>query len=481
MKLLLLAVASALLRSPVGKSPYSPGVFTYEHGGEDWKAGRCSSREKQSPIAFEKADEALPVAGSFLYRYHELTSPIELYASTTSLVAELAGLGVGGLTLDDEYYHLMNIKFKVSGEHPISGIRFPAEIHLVHKHAISDKMLIVALPTTSPSGPQLGVGNATNGTNGTNGSNATPVVLAPFEVVPTLTSLDGDYNLARFLTRPAPVPNTKVDVPLDILTPLDLGLWMEGTFWRYGGSLTAPPCGLGVSWLVRQQPLQASDAQVEALAQALLAATFNFGNARNPMPRNSRPVSVWKAEKDPDDYTVVAVDPARYAYRSERNIATRAKTEGALKDLKATVDYLRNLDSRLSRGAAAHSAVLHGKEPPLPPGAEDVSVPVGEWKAHVDPIRDHIIGAVAAAAGMTVPPLVAATTAAPLLTTAAPVATTAAPLAPAPAGNATNASGANGTNGTNGTALFLRSRSMRRAAAPAPARPLWRAWLELFS
>merc|ERR550537_466760 len=130
----------------------------------------------------------------------------------TSLVAELAGLGVGGLTLDDEYYHLMNVKFKVAGEHPISGIRMPAEIHLVHKHAISDKMLIVALPTTSPSGPQLGLGN------GTNGSNGTPVVLAPFEVVPTLAALDGDYNLARFLTRPAPVPNTKVPVPLDVLT-----------------------------------------------------------------------------------------------------------------------------------------------------------------------------------------------------------------------------------------------------------------------
>merc|ERR1719443_2336394 len=366
----------------------------------------------------------------------------------------------------------MNIKFKVSGEHPISGIRFPAEIHLVHKHAISDKMLIVALPTTSPSGPQVG-GNATNGTNGTNGSNATPVVLVPFEVVPTLSTLDGDYNLARFLSRPAPVPNTKVPVNLDILTPLDLGQWMEGTYWRYGGSLTAPPCGLGVSWLVRQQPLMASDAQVEALAQAMLSAT-PFGNARNPMPRNSRPVSVWKAEKDPDDYTVVSVDPARYAYRSERNIATRAKTDGALKDLKATVDYLRSLDTRLGRAAAAHSAVLHGKEPPLPPGAEDISVPVGEWKAHVDPIRDHIIGAVAAAAGMTAPPpTMPPTTAAPVPTTAAAI-TTAAPLLTTPApnasmGNGTNATGANGTNGTNGTALFL---ALRRSA-----RPSWFAWL----
>ena len=32
--------------------------------------------------------------------------------------------------------------------------------------------------------------------------------------------------------------------------------------------------------------------EVAALTQALMSFTFNYGNARNPMPRNSRPVSV---------------------------------------------------------------------------------------------------------------------------------------------------------------------------------------------
>ena len=55
------------------------------------------------------------VAGSFQYRYHQLTSPIALYATTTEVVADLNGLGVGGLTLDDGWYHLVNVHFKVRG------------------------------------------------------------------------------------------------------------------------------------------------------------------------------------------------------------------------------------------------------------------------------------------------------------------------------------------------------------------------------
>lgn len=449
----LFLVGAVLRRGPVGASPYSSGIFTYEHGGDDWTAGRCSSREKQSPIAFEKADETLPVAGNFLYRYHKVQSPVEMYATTTSLVVELNGQGVGGLTLDGGYYNLMNIHFKVEAEHPISGVRLPAEVHLTHKHAVTDEVLIVAIPITSPSNQQLDV--AAPPTNVSNSSNATHAFLAkqPVEVVPSVPGgQGGDYNLERVLYTPAPIPNTKADVPLDVVWPLDLAQWMDGTYWRYGGSLTNPPCGIGVTWLVRQQQLDASDGQIDALRDAIMHQS-PFGNARNTMPRNTRPVSVFRAERDPDDYATVSVDAARYAYRSERNLDTRDKTNGALKNLKATVDYMRSLDNRLGRGAAAHSSVLHGNEPPLPPGVEENAVLPADWKAHVDPLRDHIIGAVGKAAGMTSPPTTSAPTTAmatPLPTTPAVVATT-----PAPAGNAT-ANGTNGTNGTNAT-FFLQA------------------------
>jgi carbonic anhydrase len=454
MRVQLLTLVGAVIRSPVGTSPYSSGVFTYEHGGDDWTAGRCASREKQSPIAFEKADEALPVAGSFLFRYHKVASPVEMYATLTSFVVELNGLGVGGLTLDGGYYNLMNVKFKVQAEHPISGTRLPAEVQLVHKHAVTDEMLIVAIPITSPSSAQLNVAAPAN--NASNSSNATHAFLAkqPVEVVPSVPGgQGGDYNLERILHTPAPIPNTKAEVPLDIVWPLDLAQWMEGTYWRYGGSLTSPPCGLGVTWLVRQQQLDASDAQVDALRDALLHQS-SFGNSRNTMPRNMRPVSVFRAEKDPDDYAAVTVDADRYAYRSDRNLATRDLTNQALKDLKATVGYMRSLDNRLARGAAAHSAVLHGNEPPLPPGVSETVPLPADWKVHVDSLRDHIVGAVAKAAGITTPPTTSAPTTAMVTTT--PMVTTPAPTTPPPAGNATAANGTNGSNASNAT-FFLQS------------------------
>jgi len=455
MRAQLLTLVGAVLRSPVGTSPYSSGVFTYEHGGDDWTAGRCASREKQSPIAFEKADESLPIAGSFLYRYHKVQSPVELYATMTSLVADLNGLGVGGLTLDGGYYNLMNVHFKVEAEHPISGVRLPAEVHLAHKHAVTDDVLIVAIPITSPSNAQLDVAAP----NASNSSNATHAFLAkqPVEVIPSIPGgQGGDKNLERFLYTPAPIPNTKTEVPLDVVWPLDLAQWMDGTYWRYGGSLTNPPCGIGVTWLVRQQQLEASDAQIDALRDALMHQN-PYGNARNTMPRNSRPVSVFRAEQDPEDYATVSVDADRYAYRSDRNLATRDLTNGALKDLKATVTYMRSLDHRLAKGAAVHSAVLHGEEPPLPPGVKEGAVTSEDWKVHVDALRDHIIGAVAKAAGMTMPPTTSAPTTA-MVTTPMPVMTTPAPTTPLPLGNTTangtNGSAANGTNGTNATFLL---------------------------
>lgn len=69
---------------------------------------------------------------------------------------------------------------------------------------------------------------------------------------------------------------------------VDPAQWLPAShaYFRYDGSLTAPPCTEGVLWLVLQQPLSASPAQLAALGRL-------FGpNARPVQPLNGRRVSL---------------------------------------------------------------------------------------------------------------------------------------------------------------------------------------------
>jgi carbonic anhydrase len=55
-------------------------------------------------------------------------------------------------------------------------------------------------------------------------------------------------------------------------------------FLRYEGSLTTPPCSENVDWAVLTQPIQASPAQVDALARLYPS------NARPLRPLHRRPL-----------------------------------------------------------------------------------------------------------------------------------------------------------------------------------------------
>jgi len=110
--------------------------------------------------------------------------------------------------------------------------------------------------------------------------------------------------LANLMTYPLPADGEEKTVnlragPVDLLSPLMSGTGASGlsllqetpmptSFFQYRGSLTAPPCSEQVTWLVRREPLYASQSQIELIRVAILQANSNFPNARSVMPLMGR-------------------------------------------------------------------------------------------------------------------------------------------------------------------------------------------------
>lgn len=89
--------------------------------------------------------------------------------------------------------------------------------------------------------------------------------------------------------------------------PMDLNQLIQGgTYLEYHGSLTAPPCSDIATWLVRAQPLMASDAQVNVLMGAIYATNGGVGNYREAMPLGGRELRAWTTTYTQDPLAAAA-------------------------------------------------------------------------------------------------------------------------------------------------------------------------------
>merc|ERR1719311_1543087 len=98
-------------------------------------------------------------------------------------------------------------------------------------------------------------------------------------------------QLQHFLKAPLPIINTKSIAVVNEMDPLDLNSFMKGgVYLEYAGSLTSPPCATNVIWMVRRNPIFASKTQIQLLSDMIFQMTADFGNYREAMPMNGRPI-----------------------------------------------------------------------------------------------------------------------------------------------------------------------------------------------
>ncbi|XP_061532464.1 carbonic anhydrase 12 [Phycodurus eques] len=154
-------------------------------------------------------------------------------------------------------------------EHMVNGKQYAAELHIVHYN--SEKYPNVSMAFDKSDGL---------------------AVLGVF--IEIGASSPGYENFLSHLSQIKTKSNTKTIPAFDISSLMPKRL---DEYFRYDGSLTAPPCYQNVMWTVFKKPVTISQAQYDTLTATLLASPANHvtavplvNNFRNPRPIENRVV-----------------------------------------------------------------------------------------------------------------------------------------------------------------------------------------------
>lgn len=128
------------------------------------------------------------------------------------------------ITVGGQVYKLLQYHFHTHSEHVVNGVAYPMEVHFVHKNEASGKLAVVGVFFKEGAENQF---------------------LAPFIAhLPAQKDATFDDNALTF--------NVADCLPAN------------RSYFTYGGSLTTPPCSEIVTWLVMENPVEASHEQIDA-------------------------------------------------------------------------------------------------------------------------------------------------------------------------------------------------------------------------
>ncbi len=251
--LMLTACTSVPKSPPEGKKETEadnsvPAWSYHEEGGPDhWGKidsafSDCANGTEQSPIDIELANVQLDKGVADINLSYQPTAFTIMNNGHTIQANDASGSNT--ITVDDEDYSLVQMHFHKPSEHQLNGQPFEMEGHLVHQNK-EGKLAVLGFLIQ-----------------------------------------EGEKNqvLAEMWSK-LPQEKTEEDVPLDKTVDLENLLPEEKTFLRYSGSLTTPPCSEGVKWLLLDQPIEMSKAQIDAFG------AIYPNNSRPTQPLDGRNIS----------------------------------------------------------------------------------------------------------------------------------------------------------------------------------------------
>ncbi len=214
--LLCLAAAPAFAEGPVHWGYEGP------EGPEYWGKlspdfALCSTGKQQSPVNIPSSAAVNPANLKFDYK----SSPLDILNNGHTIEGEYHEGST--LTLDGVPYQLAQFHFHNPSEHEANGKLDAMELHLVHKSANGDVVVVGVWIEPGAENKAL---------------------------APVFSNLPKQQQDAK------PVPGATVNAA-DFLPTTQ-------TYYRYDGSLTTPPCSQGVKWIMMSTPVTASAEQLAA-------------------------------------------------------------------------------------------------------------------------------------------------------------------------------------------------------------------------
>jgi len=373
--------------------------FNYAHHGQDWRSGHCGSRERQSPLDFSAKAMLLPASDEKLYfSYEAITGGFTFQNNGHTLSADMAGQGFGGISYEGGWYNIMNINFHAKSEHTFAGRHYALEMHLVHKQYDGNSIIIVAVPIDNARKVDIdlvyGIAQNVPGAAGFKGDHMTRVVADfpnpalleeessasgkkkrllrggvggggpwfPADLPPYKgpDSADANFNidLQGFLKQRSPKLYEIQQASATENQPINLNNFLkDGTYIEYQGSYTAPPCTEAVTWMVRREPIMASNEQVRFLYETVYMMTNDFGNYRSTMPLNGR----WITVRAGENRIPVLTESANMTFApvsSPRQFAGLTDAQAAYKNAIRNAKAAAELDDRIRRAGKGHADQL---------------------------------------------------------------------------------------------------------------------------
>lgn len=228
------------VKDSIASNELEEDVWDYEN--TDWEEisdTECRSAV-QSPVNIITEDIIEARLADIEYEY----DPFSMKIVDNGHTIQVFGTEDSYITVEGKRYQFRQFHFHYPSEHEIDGKQYPMEMHLVHKEEGSNNLAV------------LGIFLEESGTSN--------------EFLQKV--------LSEIPSEEAQEVTTEVQINLsDYIPPSQV-------HYTYIGSLTTPPCTVGVDWIIFREPIPASREQLDTFAE------YYSDNARPIQELNNRRV-----------------------------------------------------------------------------------------------------------------------------------------------------------------------------------------------